>query len=56
MTAAALLAATAWVAYALGGPRLARRLRPATAARAMVLAALLVALSSVVVLAALAAT
>jgi Zn-dependent protease with chaperone function len=56
VTTAALLAAGAWVAYALAGPRLARRLRPATAARAMALAALLVALSSVVVLAAVAAT
>jgi Zn-dependent protease with chaperone function len=56
VTAAALLAATAWVAYALGGPRLARRLRPPAAARALVFAALVVAASSLVVLGAVAAT
>ncbi len=56
MTGAALLAAIAWVAYAVAGPGLARRLPPPAAARSLVLSALLLALSSVLVVGALGAT
>src|SRR5207248_917984 len=56
VTGAALLAAAGCLAYALAGPRLARRLPPAVATRWLVVAALLVAVSSVLVVVAVAAT
>ena len=56
VTGAALLAAAGCLAYALVGPRLARRLPPAVATRWLVVAALLVAVSSVLVVVAVAAT
>lgn len=55
MTAAALLAVLACVAFALSGPRLARRLRPAAATRALTAGAVVTATTSLLVIAALAA-
>jgi len=52
---AALLAMLACVAFALAGPRLARRLRPAAATRALTAGAVVTAATSLLVIAALAA-
>jgi Peptidase family M48 len=55
MTTAALLAALGCVAFALAGPRLARRLRPAAATCALTVGAVVTAATSLLVIAELAA-
>jgi Zn-dependent protease with chaperone function len=55
MTATMLLAVVAWVAFAVTAPRLARRLPPAAATRALTAGAVVIAASSVVMIATVAA-
>jgi Zn-dependent protease with chaperone function len=55
VTTAAVLAVVAWIAFALTGPRLARRLPPAAAARALATGAVVIAVSSVLMISSLAA-
>jgi hypothetical protein len=53
--AAVLLAVAAWIAFAVGAPRLARRLPPAVATATLAAGSLIIAASSIIVIAMLAA-